>query len=241
LHRGTVVFLRTNDLRNFYSPILSKDMTRVIATAAVGVLCGVMAVGARGASRPDFSGAWTLNHDLSELPREVGFDPNWHDPETGTQTSTGRSGGGGRGGRGGGGSGNGGGSSRIGNVPTVFESEEDSRKIRELVDEVKGPPERLTITQTDAAVTIADARGRARTVHPGGKQDTLDLDAGPVSVTAKWENAQLVIRCLIEKDRELRYRYSREPGTDRLVIEVQFADHGHGALIKRVYDAAPRN
>jgi hypothetical protein len=94
----------------------------------------------------------------------------------------------------------------------------------------------LTITQTDAAVTIVDARGRARTFHIGGKEDTLQLDAGPVGVITKWENAQLVSRWLVEKDRELRYRYSRDPVTRQLVVEVQFAEHGRGGLIKRIYD-----
>jgi hypothetical protein len=209
------------------------------ATAvAAGALCGATATVVRGASRPDLSGSWTLNHELSEFPREVGFDPDWHDSDTGGQTSTGRSGGGGgRGGRGGGAGG--GGSSRVGSISTLYESEEDSRKIRELSHEVKEPSERLTITQTDAAVTIVDARGRSRTFHTGGKEDTLELDAGPLGVTAKWENAQLVIRGRVEKDRELRYRYSRDPGARQLGVEVQFADHGRGALIKRVYDAAP--
>jgi hypothetical protein len=211
-------------------------MTRVI----VCVLYGAMVLGGRGAARPELSGAWILNHELSEFPREVGFDPDWHDSDAGGQTGTGRSSGrGGRGGGGGNGAGNGGGASRVGSVSAPFESEEDSRKIRELVNEVKAPPERLTITETDAAVTVADASGRARSFYPGGKESALELDAGPVGVTAKWENAQLVIRCLIEKDRELRYRYSREAGSSRLVVEVQFADHGRGEIIKRVYDVAP--
>ena len=208
--------------------------TRCGVALAVGVLCSLVAVRVHGASRPDLSGTWTLNRDLSEFPSEVGFDPDWHDSDAGGQTGTGRSGGGR--GRGGGGSVSGGGSSRAGSVSTRFESEEDSRKIRELMNEVKEPSEHLTITQTDAAVTIVDARGRVRTLHIGGKEDTLQLDAGPVGVITKWENAQLVSRLLVEKDRELRYRYSRDPVTRQLVVEVQFAEHGRGALIKRIYD-----
>lgn len=200
-----------------------------------------MVVGVRGASRPDLSGTWTLNRGLSEFPREVGFDPDWQDSGTGGQTGAGRSGGSGRGGGGRSGrASGGGGSSRL--SPTAhLESEEDSRKIKELVDEVKRPPARLTITQTDPAVTIADDRERAHTFHVGGKERTIELDAGPIAVTAKWESSQLAIRYLVEKDRELRYRYSRDPGTGRLVVEVQFADHGRGDLIKRVYDVAQPN
>jgi hypothetical protein len=118
-----------------------------------------------------------------------------------------------------------------------FESEEDTKKIQELVNEVKNPPLRLTIVQTDTAVTMADARGQSRTFHTGGKEETLRLDAGPIGVIATWENSQLLIRYLVEKNRELRYRYSR-PGTNRLALEGQFAEHGRGDVIKRVYDAA---
>jgi len=210
--------------------------TRCGVAVVVAVLCSLVAVRVHGASRPDLSGAWTLNRDFSEFPSEVGFDPDWHDSDTAGRTGTGRSGGGRGRGRGGGGSVSGGGSSRAGSVSTRFESEEDSRKIRELMNEVKEPSEHLTITQMDAAVTIVDARGGARTLHIGGKEDTVQLDAGPVGVITKWENAQLVSRLLVQRDRELRYRYSRDPVTRQLVVEVQFAEHGRGAVIKRIYD-----
>ena len=97
----------------------------------------------------------------------------------------------------------------------------------------------MTITQTDAVVTVVDAAGHTRRFHPGGKGDTLELEAGPVGVVSKWENGQLVVRCQVEKNRELRYRYSHDPGTRQLVVETQFADHDRGAVIKRVYDVTP--
>jgi hypothetical protein len=215
-----------------------------VAIGVVFVMAfGGSAVDVRGVSRPDLSGTWTLNRQLSEFPREAGFDPDWHDSETGGQSGTGRSGGGGSGRRGGGGGGRsgGGGSSSAGTLSPVFESEEDSKKIRELINEVLSPSPKLTITQTDAAVTIVDAGGRTRRFHPGGKEDTLELEAGPVAVISKWENGQLLLRCQVEKNRELRYRYSRDPGTRQLAVEIQFADHGRGAVIKRIYASRPPN
>jgi hypothetical protein len=213
---------------------------RVSAITVIGVLCVVGMARGRAASRPDLSGTWTLNRSLSEFPPEVGFDPDWHDADTGGQASTGRSSAG-RGGRGGSRGSGGGGSNRTGSVSPVFESEEDSRKNRELINEIKEPADTLTISQTDAAVTMVDAGGRARTFHTGGKEDKVELDAGPLGAIAKWENAQLVIRLLVEKNRELRYRYSRDPGAPRLLVEVQFADHGRGAIIRRTYDLARPN
>jgi hypothetical protein len=204
---------------------------------AFAVAFGLPAIGVRGASRPDLSGTWTLNRQLSEFPREAGFDPDWHDSETGSQSGTGRSGGGGSR-RGGGGGGRANGSSGGGTLSPLFESEEDSKKIRELVNEVLSPSPRLTIMQTDTTVTIVDVSGRTRRFHPGGKEDTLELEAGPVGVISKWENGQLALRCQVERNRELRYRYWRDAGSRQLAIEIQFADHGRGAVIKRIYDLA---
>src|SRR4051812_17487368 len=84
------------------------------------------------AGHPDLSGTWTLNSGQSDMPAEVGFDPDWQDSQS---KSAGRTGGGGGrsggGGRGASRSSGGGGASSGGAIATNFESEEDSRKIRE--------------------------------------------------------------------------------------------------------------
>jgi hypothetical protein len=126
-------------------------------------------------------------------------------------------------------------------VPAIaprFESEDDIRKIRELADEVKNPPVALTIVQTDAAVTITFGRALTRTLHPTGKEETLQLEAGPIGVVTKWEPTQLVIRFNVEKDRELRYTLSGGADTGQLVMQAQFAEKNRGEIIRRVYDVA---
>lgn len=177
------------------------------------------------------------------MPAEVGFDPDWQDSESAGGRSGGRSGGGGGGRSGGGGgrsggrsSGSSGGSSGSGAISTRFESEEDSRKIRELVAEVKNPPATLTITQSDAAITIADSNGRTRTYHLAGKEETIQLEAGPIGVVSRWEPTELVVRYRVEKDRELRYTFARAAGARQLLVSTQFAERGRGQIIKRVYD-----
>jgi hypothetical protein len=123
-------------------------------------------------------------------------------------------------------------------VTPRFESEEDSRKIKQLVNEVENPPATLTITQTDADVTIADARGASRTYHTNGKEQTIQLEAGPIGVVSRWEATQLVIRYVVEKNRELRYTFSRAAGSRQLRATAQFAERGRGEIITRVYDLA---
>src|SRR5471030_3127838 len=84
------------------------------------------------AEHPDLSGTWTLNGGQSDMPAEVGFDPDWHDSESTSAGSTGggrSSGGGGGGGGRGGGRGSGGGGGRAGGsgpIATNFESEDDA-------------------------------------------------------------------------------------------------------------------
>jgi hypothetical protein len=226
-------------VRKSYRPL--RNLFPTIALGATAVLCGAAAfpVSASAQARPELSGAWTLNRDSSEFPREVGFDPDWM--EGGSAGS--RSGGGGGGGSsrsGGGGRGSrGGGSIRTPPPAAHFLSEEDARKIRELVAEVKEPSSRLTISRTDATVTIADDRGRTRAFRTNGKEDTIQLDAGPIGAVTKWEGAELLIRYRVSDDQELRRRYSRDPATHRLVVREQLADHGRGQVIMRAYDTAP--
>lgn len=117
-----------------------------------------------------------------------------------------------------------------------FESEEDSRKIRELVNDVKNPAATLTITQTDAAVTIVEASGRTGTFHTSSKEDTIQLEAGPIGVVSRWEPTELVLRFDVEKNRELRYTFSRAAGARQLRVTTQFAERGRGEIITRIYD-----
>ena len=214
-------------------------MTRAaVAAVWLGALLTVaVPAGANAAPPPDLSGTWTINRATSDLPKEAGFDPDYQD--TGSSSSGGSRGGVGGGGRGGRGGGGGGGGGRvIGNIKPRLESEEDSRKIRELVAEVTHPASSLTITQTPDAVTLAEADGITRTYQTSGREQTIQLKAGPIGVVTKWEPTQLVIRYLVEKDRELRITVSRglDPEPRRLVITEQFTEKGRGQTIKRVYE-----
>jgi hypothetical protein len=219
---------------------MSRSCRLIHACVGIALVGGLAARAELAAPRPDLSGAWKLDAGQSDMPGEVGFDPDWQDTESksgGRGSGDGGRSSGGGGGRGGGRSaGSGGGSSRIGAIAPRFESEEDSRKIRELVAEVKNPPARLAIAQTDAAITITDEHGRARTFHPTGKEETLQLEAGPIGVVSRWGPAELVIRYRVEKDRELLYRFARAAGARQLLVTTQFAERGRGQIIKRVYD-----
>lgn len=197
---------------------------------SVACLAGVLLLSMSPApAHPQLAGTWSLNRDASEFPAEVGFDPDW--ARAAARDSGGSEGGGGRGGR------EGGSGSR--NPPVVARlSEDEAREIQELVDEVKTPPARLTITQSDTAIGVTDDRGATRVFHPTGKDESIALRTGGVGAISRWEGTGFYVRLRINKDQELRYHYSRD-ARGRLVVRAQLADHGKGQEITRVYDLVP--
>jgi hypothetical protein len=181
--------------------------------------------------QPDLAGRWALSHELSQLPREIGFGLAGA-PTEGSGSSAAGSGGRGRRRSSGGG----------GGVPGGFtshpESQDDATRVGELTAEARNPSERLTIAETPTAVTITDDRGQSRRFHPDGKEALLQLDGAPVSVTAKWDAGRLVVLYDAEEGRQVRYTYSRTTSPPQLVVEVQFIERGEIDAARRIYETA---
>ena len=199
----------------------------VLVAALIAFAPGPAPVRAQDIGQPDLAGRWTLDRDLSQFPAEVGFGVPWVSTGgTGTDTT-------------------GGGDRRglSGRVPErlsiPLQSQDDASRVRQLTDEVSSPPAHLTIVQTPDQITITDDRGRARTFHPDGRSDTVQLDAVPAGVTARWDEGGLVVLYTVERGRELRYTYSRTPNPPQLVVDVQFVERGRaGNPIRRIYQPA---
>jgi hypothetical protein len=177
---------------------------------------------------PGFAGRWTLNRELSEFPREIGFGADWMSAGASGSDSTASGGRGRRGSSGGG----------AGPFRARPESEDDARRVQQLTAEVRNPSAHLTIVDTAAAVTITDDRGQSRTFHPNGSQEAIQLDGVPVGVTAKREAGGLVVLYHVEQGRDLRYTYSRAASRPQLVVDVQFIERGGGDRVRRVYEPA---
>jgi hypothetical protein len=206
------------------------------------VLCFAAAV-PRAQTTVDLSGKWTLNPALGSGPAEVGFGADWVGAAGGPES--GGRGGGGRGRRGGGGGG--GGSSTGGPLPFARpQSEDDSKRVRQLTDEVRDPSAHLTIADTMTAVTITNDKGQSRTFHPDGRDDVIQLEGGvPVSVNAKRDvGGALVVLYHVQEGKEgrqLRYVYTRSANPAQLAIEVTFIERGGGDQVKRVYEPTSAN
>ncbi len=202
---------------------LSRAVPLLVAmTIALGP--GASPARAQDQGRPDLAGRWTLDRDMSQFPAEVGFGVPW---VSAGGTATGETGGGERRGSGG----------RVPERLSIpLQSQDDASRVRQLTAEVSSPPAHLTIAQTSDAVTITDDRGRARTFHPDGRSDTVDLDGVPAGVTARWEAGRLVVVYAVERERELRYSYSRTDDPPQLVVDAQFVDRGRpGGPVRRIY------
>jgi len=202
----------------------------------VAVLAAVLPPAAAAAQDASpLAGVWTLNRSLSEMPPEIGFDVNWFPaPSGGGGQSTGTPGG--RGGRrsGGGGGTRGGGTGPF-SVP--LEGYDDARRVQLLTAEARNPAARLMIVDTPAAVTITNELGQSRVIHPVGREESIDIQNVPTSVFARRDGDKLIVVYHVEKDRDIRYTYSRAAGAPQLAVEVEFLDRGKGDKAKRVYDA----
>ena len=115
------------------------------------------------------------------------------------------------------------------------ESYEDARRVQLLTAEVRNPPVRLMVVDTPAAFTITNELGQSRTLHPDGKEESIDVQGVPIAVTTKRDGEQLVVVYHVEHDRELRYTFSHSASPPQLVVDVQFLEHGAGDKARHVY------
>jgi hypothetical protein len=184
------------------------------------------------AAAPTIVGAWVLDPALTQRPEEIGFTPDWGRAQGSGGGGGGRSGGG-RGRRGGSSSGDG----AMG-VPAISrETADDSTRMQQLTGEARTPPSRLTIIQTDAAVSIADDQGHARTFRPDGHLEELTLGTIALPTTARWDGPSLVVVYDVEPGRQLRYTYTPSADPTRLQVIIRFLERGReGDEVRLTYE-----
>lgn len=169
-------------------------------------------------SPADLAGSWTLNRQSSQFPQEVGFSASFLPTEPG------------------------GGSDRGGRRRVQSETQEDASRVRFLTDEVRLPPERLTIDVTPALVTITPDPGAPRTVQLGLRDQAVKI--GPVAAIANtsWDGSRLTVAYDAAGGRVIRYSYSNGQSPMMLIVDVEFIEGGKvGDRVRRVYDRASPN
>jgi hypothetical protein len=208
----------------------------LLALLTAATAGGLLPARARAQNSSSLAGVWTLNRSLSELPRDIGFNPAWATTPTSDGQSAGSTGGGRSGGRRGspGGGGNGGAAPPFSGRP---ESYEDARRVQIVTAELRNPAVRLMIVDTRAAVTITNELGQSRTIHPDGKQESIEIQGASFGVTSKRDGDQLIVLYRVDQAREVRYTYSSTATPARLIVDAQLLERGTGDKARRVYDA----
>jgi hypothetical protein len=109
-------------------------------------------------------------------------------------------------------------------------------RVQQLTADVRQPPTELTIVETASSVSITDDRGRTRTFHPNGTEQSIQLQAVTVGATADWDGGRLAVLYNVEEGRRLRYTYSVPQGATQLIVDVEFRGSGGGDTVRLVYE-----
>lgn len=168
------------------------------------------------------AGRWTIDKDHSEFPADIGFDVQVDAAPQSTANGVNSTRGPGR---------TGGAASSL---EIAREGEQTLQMLGDVTEEAEHPWPVLTIGEAGGVVTITDGGAQRRRFHPG-KDDEQRLADGGITTHTKWDKNALVVDYEVEKDRNVRYTYSRPSDAAPLVVEVSFRDHGHGNTVRRIY------
>jgi hypothetical protein len=183
--------------------------------------------------RPDFSGAWRLNEDLSEDPRtkmqEAG---GGRGGRGGMGGGGGRGGMGGGGGRGGMGGGMGGGGSRGGSGDSGDKSGDGASRLSETLAAQKV----LTISHKDPELVIQDLNGRSRTFFTDARKVEEERSEGTAKIQTKWKDQTIVVVTKLG-NREITDTYERAADGARLFLTTKMEGGRAPFSFRRVYEA----
>jgi hypothetical protein len=199
-------------------------------TALAGMAALLQAADIKTATqRPNLTGTWTLNEDMTARMRE---DDQQSAPRAGGGGGMGRHGGG----RGGGGGRRGGGGSPGGATEGTggeTRGEGDRPSFAAL--------DTLTISQAGNQVTIADQQGHARVFRADGSKVRDDKAfGGPAEVQAKWDqDGSLVVDVKPDKGSRRTESYIVSNDGKHLYVVLSLEGDRGSRKIRRAYDPAP--
>jgi hypothetical protein len=182
-------------------------------------------------SRPDFSGTWTLNDELSEDPRTKMQEAGGGRGGRGGGRAGGGEGGGGFGGRGGvGGGGRGG--RRGGGGDSGDRGGDGASRIGETLAAQKV----LTISHKDPQLLVTDLNGRARTFFTDARKVEEERAEGTAKIQTKWKDRSIVVVTKLG-DREITDTYERAADGARLFLTTKMEGGRATFSFRRVYEA----
>lgn len=204
--------------------LLRRSISSAFVACAALLVPGSGAVHAnvRADGPASLTGAWILNKDLSDSPRNQTGDGG-EDAARGRRSGGGR--GGGRAGFGGGARRGGG---RSGSDP------EQAVRVRSAMRDLMMPSDRLTIVQTDSMIIITGADGRTTRLSPDGKK--VKDESTKFEWKTRWDGARLVSEISGLPSGRLLETYSVDSDHRQLHLTLQVEDTRRPVTINRVYD-----
>jgi len=189
--------------------MIQKSSTFALLAFVAAVITAVAAQ-TNAPVRPDLSGAWQLNGDLSD------------DPQAKLQSMGGGGGHAGRGGgRGGHGPGHQGGGGRT-----------EEKQLEGVQNLMQNAPTRFVLTQDDQKVVLTQPDGRVRTLPTNNRKVKIDGR----DVRTRWENNRLVSETTMG-NATLVETYERSPSAPQLIVTARIDMHGRQVIVRRVYDS----
>ena len=180
----------------------------LIWCVAVAALATVRA-GQGDEAKPDFSGTWTLDRDISSDPSQAEFVPRADANRRPQRGGIGGFGGFGRGGR-----------RRPGGNDAESLTSVEQERLSALTDQIKMASDRLVISHHDPDFVINDAKNHTVFLHTTGMREENHVGAATISSSTHWDGSRLVTECVLGSRLTLVYTYTLLPNAKQLVVRV---------------------
>lgn len=168
-------------------------------------------------ARPELSGTWTLDTDVSTDLAKINLLPSTNNARQpgGTRRGGGFGGFGGRG--------FGGGRPRQQSSASKLTSDEQTR-LKAIADALKTGWSKLSIALHEQNVVVNDARDRTLFFTTDGIATDNHVGDVTLSTTARWDGERLATECSIGPDITLVYSYTLHANMKRLVVRIERKD-----------------
>ena len=194
----------------------TSSLNRGAWTSVVCAVCACVAflhaAPATDGEKPDFSGTWALDRNISTDPGQIDFGPG-----TTTNRQPKRGGIGGFGGFGG----RGGYRPRTnGQGPGEALTQVEQERLKAITDQLKTASGTLVISHHDPDFVVNDAQNHTFFLHTTGVNEENHIGATTINSSTHWDGARLVTECVLGSRLTLVYTYTLVPTTKQLVVRV---------------------
>ena len=79
--------------------------------------------------------------------------------------------------------------------------------------------------------------GESRTFHPNGREESIEIQATPINVTASRDGERLIVRYHVDANRDVQYTFSHAASPPQLIVDLELFEKGTaGDTARLVYE-----